>query len=69
MGRGTQCNYCTLRGVRLRAKEQHQVVTIIEKPMERFIKGVDVYVHPIGESLHQKYWRMWFAELTDHCVC
>lgn len=48
------------------------------KDFSGFPNGKDVFVVPAGQKLdtstdakgnHGKQWRMWAAELSDHCVC
>ena len=72
----TQCNYCSLRQIRQRAKKEGKKVTLL--PGWR--GGKDVFVHPsritrkklLAEQKKdegRKYCVGWLMEITDHCVC
>lgn len=69
----TRCNYCSLREL----CEKAQVVGFMVSLRMGWRDGFDVYVHPkdivilvyerLGE--HEPYWKAWFMELSDYCVC
>jgi len=66
----TQCNYCTLQNIRRRALDNEKVTTLWGRG------GINVHVYPkdiniksISDSERSKYKRVWFKELSDHCVC
>jgi len=81
----TQCNYCQLKAIRLQAKKDKMAVTVMRgsRSARAFrvpgdMRGLDVYVHPLWIDLHQRewtygkrkrYWRCWYWQLTNHCVC
>jgi hypothetical protein len=78
----TQCNYCSLREVRARARKEKKKVTLLPgRPLEakyrpNGMRGIDVFVHPAKIDLmklrpdqREKYWDRWFWELSDRCVC
>lgn len=74
----TSCNHCNLRRIKDDAKKQRERVTVIADA-HWGMGGVNVYVHPKDvnvrsmkggeEGARKAYWRSWFMELTDHCVC
>jgi hypothetical protein len=69
----TSCNFCDLKNLRNRIKGTGSKIFLRAED-----GGVAVYVVPKGEKLDtskdakgepSKQWRMWFMELTEHCVC
>lgn len=80
----TRCNFCVLRGIRARAKQEGKVVTLVPGGI-----GIDVFVHPEYEPLtgkvristnhrdgggelysrYEKYFTASMMEVTDHCCC
>lgn len=75
-----KCNYCTLESMRVEAKRQGMQVTLREKSIGtagHWIKGTDVFVHPksihlsarIGPVMRCRYWKAWFHEISEQCVC
>jgi hypothetical protein len=70
----TQCNFCSLEGIKEEAREAGLRVTLI--PGKHELKGLDVYVHPrdinihvLGESQQKKYWRCWMWAIGSKCEC
>lgn len=72
----TQCNYCSLRNYRSKAKKSDMVVSL--RP--GWNGGVDILVHPKtikipkgelcdGNPLRKRYWRSWCMEIGDSCCC
>jgi len=67
----SQCNYCTLEGIRERAKMKGQTVTV--KSDDFGMRGVSAYVHEpdrdpeTSENSTDRATR--FMELTEQCVC
>ncbi len=58
----TQCNYCSLKSIKRRAKEKNQKVVL--KPAKKgkyYMGGQDVFVN--GEFV------AWFMELSNRCCC
>jgi len=68
MSEMTQCNYCTLRGIRAGAKIAGEHV--YQRPG---CGGVQIYVVPHGKKLITRddspHWVAWFMELTTSCAC
>lgn len=68
----TPCNYCNLKWEQRHAAKTGKVV-VVRPAAERdktFPKAMEVLVHKPGEEPDsKKHFRMWFAELSDHCVC
>ncbi len=78
----TSCNYCNLKRIKQRAKEEDKVVVL--KP-SRFIGGTEVFVVPKGVKLpvykepsnempngcevYQKYHVSWLMEISKSCCC
>ncbi len=72
----TSCNYCSLKGIKRRAKTDGMNVRATPS---RWHTGVNVYVvpkdiavpKPIVEDseFHEKYFTAWFMEVTDTCAC
>lgn len=54
----TSCNYCTLLGIKERAKQNKEKVRVV--PNAKW-GGVDVKVDGRQSA--------WFMELTKHCCC
>ena len=71
----TPCNYCTLKRLKLSAKETGNRVVVKQSKKKVIVgmPGFDVYVLPnrsnLTESNKKQYWICWFGDLTDHCVC
>jgi hypothetical protein len=73
----TQCNYCSLQAYRREAKHNNMKLTLMQGSKYKSLPhGIDVYVHPrsvnvreLSRTMRQRYWRSWFMELSDHCVC
>jgi len=67
----SQCNYCTLKGVKERAKVRGQTVTV--KSDDFGMRGLSAYVHEPDRdpdtSENSSDRAVWFMELTDECVC
>lgn len=70
------CNYCSLQRYKNEAKEKNMKVHLIPSDHD----GIDVYVTPKGEKPDTRkdpktgnpispYFRSWFMELSDRCVC
>jgi len=53
----TSCNYCTLQGIKSRAKENGEKVKVVPSRHG----GVDVKVNDRQVA--------WFMELTTYCCC
>ena len=74
----TQCNFCSLKSIRKRAKQLGQKVTVLHDA-KWGMGGVNVYVHPpslqikdlpCGEDGERKKYRVaWFMEVGDSCSC
>ncbi len=75
----TQCNYCSLKGIRRRAKKDGNKVHT-KRNSVWCNGGVNIYVAPSDEltpkggivedsEFHKAYWVSWFMELSDGCVC
>ena len=75
----TSCNYCTLQGMKRRAKaNDERVITMPSFHRAPTPRGIDVFVVPVGvtkshlrnhEVLRDEFGGTWFMELTQHCVC
>jgi hypothetical protein len=76
----TECNFCTLRGMKRRAKAQgKRVITLPGRLTDAGLpRGIDVYTVPPGVSKHdlktradlrERYGGSWFMALTDSCCC
>lgn len=71
VGRGEamgQCNFCSLREIKKRARKEKQRVTTFP-----WKGGIECYVHPwevepVKED-ESPYFTAWFMRLPDHCVC
>jgi len=73
----TPCNYCSLQGIKARAKMNGCKVYL--RNSTGSLGGIDVFVVPLGKKLDTRVdergesiggqWKAWFMELTDHCVC
>jgi len=71
----TQCNYCSLREIRARAKKEGNRVTLLTG----WSGGTDVFVHPPSVTRKElladqkkdirKYCVAWFMAIGDHCEC
>lgn len=73
----TTCNYCSLRAIRRRAKEENSRV-YVRNAHDFGLGGYDVFMVPKGEKLntsvdekgeHGEHWVSWMMEITDHCCC
>lgn len=73
----TRCNYCSLQRYKDEAKEKKMKVHLI---LNTQYGGIDVYITPKDEKPDTRtdpktgnhlssYWRSWFMELSDRCVC
>lgn len=67
----TPCNFCDLQRLKREAKAAKKVVSLRGDR-----GGIAAYVHcpninldALNESECGKLRRIWFMELTDHCVC
>ncbi len=76
----TQCNYCSLKGIRRRAKSDGNRVVTCGNVKWTSDGGLNVYVMPpevapppgsIKEDsdFHDAYFVAWFMAMTDGCVC
>jgi hypothetical protein len=78
----TQCNYCSLAGIRRRAREDKQRVVLLPTPPTRkfYMGGWEVYRFPksmwtvaqfkkLSPDAQRNWWVCWFMEISDHCVC
>ena len=59
----TPCNYCTLKHIRARAREDGEKVTLAKPKDKDMDELMEVAVSLDGEEV------AWFMKLTDHCVC
>lgn len=75
----TQCNYCTLRGIRRRYKGTGSRV-LVRYNARWGAGGANIYVVPkdvrvpkggiIEDSkFHDKYSAAWFMEISNSCAC
>lgn len=71
----TQCNSCSLKGIKSDARKKGAKVTILNDG-DFGLGGVNVYTHPkeikiakLSKSAREKYFKAWFMELTTHCIC
>lgn len=74
----TQCNYCSLRQIRSRAKENGNTVCMTRN-VAWTSGGINVYVVPPNvhapkvivedSDFHKKYFVSWFMALTSCCAC
>ena len=76
----TQCNFCSLKEIKRRAKKEGLRVTKLRNNkyggIDIFVIPKDIAITPILDSLkqpasleHKKYFQAWFMKLTSHCVC
>ncbi len=72
----TRCNYCSLQGVKQRAKEKNLKVTVLTDGWGGSLGGLSVYVHPkeikipkLSIKEREKYFSRWLMELSDRCAC
>jgi len=71
----TSCNYCTLKGIRERAKENGLKVTLlIDNWFDGHPSGTSVYVHPkdvkiVDKKARKKYFKAWLMEIPNKCCC
>ena len=70
------CNFCTLRGIRRRAKKRGLVVTLRPGPDGDGDVDVDVHVHEKGQEPrtprdpdNDPTWAAWFMALGTRCEC
>jgi len=69
MSQLTQCNYCSMKGIRLRSTKKKTEV-IIQSAINNQLGGFNIYVRKKGERLnHKKHFVCWMMELTEYCVC
>ena len=57
----TQCNRCKLQKIKHGAKKAGQKIKIVRDPVDGFPGGIRVLVNNLEE--------VWFAEISDGCVC
>ena len=81
----TQCNYCSLRDIRRRARKEKKRVVLLPSS---FMGGTNVFVVPKeikkkdvmgwkgpsdnlpnGDSNYERYKVSWMMEVPDHCCC
>jgi hypothetical protein len=65
----SECNYCTMKRLRLQAAISDRKVTVIP-----WHGGSEVYVHPKSEVVRSReegkmYWAAWFMQLPEECNC
>lgn len=70
----TPCNYCSLQGIKSRAKAKGLYVTLCASG-----RWIAIFVHPRevdpiqydaeGKLIENEYWHASCLVLTDHCVC
>ena len=78
----TKCNFCTLKDIKRRAKENGMRVTVLADAAwmpDGMPKGVNVYVHPKdikivelegGEDGERKnYRKSWMMGISKECCC
>lgn len=70
-----QCNFCTMRDIKRRAKKMGMKVTT-NACTRHSLGGVDVYRHPKDEKPDTSllpddnpYFVAWFMRLPDKCAC
>ena len=64
----TTCNYCTLKGMKARAKKMN--TRIVVAPGKASWGGFDIHeLKKKNDKPHDKNFRCWFMGLTDSCVC
>lgn len=71
------CNHCHLR--ELQATSGQQTIAVIDDPFAIWRSGKRVYRHPptitaaqfrkLSRLKHEKYFVVWFTELSDQCEC
>ena len=78
MSQLTQCNYCSLKQYKSKARKNNQAIRLVDNP--GVIKGIDVLISPKGlrlprlgsderDAFIKRYFVAWFMELGDHCEC
>lgn len=66
------CNYCQYQNLLRRAEAMGMTVTKRTSALHVWSKGVDVFMHPPEvnpDEDRDRYFKVWFAELPDHCAC
>lgn len=71
----TRCNFCSLRVMKILAKESGLKVTVL-KDASWGLGGSNVYVHPAGVDVRKlvegervKYRGAWMQEIGKSCEC
>ena len=74
----TQCNYCSLKAMRKKAKVERKRVTVLSDAAWG-MGGFNVYVHPLNVNIRKltggedgtrkKYRCAWMHEIGKHCSC
>ena len=78
MGKGTLCNFCSLKMIKASAEQTGGTVVI--RPGTGGLGGSEVYVVPKGATLDERkdpetgndlggQWKSWMMEIPDHCCC
>lgn len=66
------CNYCTLKDLRIKYKDKGRVNTR-SGPIDEFTKdlgrGIDVIFIPKGKTISDGKTIAWFMELPKKCAC
>lgn len=72
----TPCNYCSMAGIRERARHKKLKVSVQVATQCGELGGVDVFVHPawvklpkLNDKEREVYFVAWFMALPDHCCC
>lgn len=69
----SRCNFCTLRLMRRRAKQDGEVVTLVRRVAANVWGGggwIDAFVHcPDVRIIEHKHFAASFLELPEKCVC
>jgi len=64
-----RCNFCGVRDLRAKAKEEGKEVTLRPKT-DGTLGGTEIYVHEPGEEIdHDKHWVRWCMEISESCAC
>ena len=69
----TSCNYCRLKRIKERAKEERKRVTLMPSV---FMGGTEVYVHSkhvnirkLSDKDKKQHKSAWMMEIPDRCCC
>lgn len=75
----TSCNYCDLRQIRSRARQEGKSIIMSSANAEFGLGGTECFIVPKGMKKAQlnelpkeerdKYFAAWFMNLADHCCC